>query len=56
MNTYTFLAFVIGMAIAASYLAFILTHQPKFCLQYFDGIKPVYNLGCILEEADRRYQ
>lgn len=27
---------------------------PIFCLQYFEGLKPTYNLSCILEEANRR--
>lgn len=29
------------------------TPNPKYCLQYFEGIKPIYNLGCIFNEADR---
>ena len=41
------------IALAIGILVGFYTPDPKYCLQYFDGIKPVYNLNCILEEANR---
>lgn len=47
------LLFVIGVFVFGIVIGYY-TPYPKECLQYFDGIKPVYNLNCILEEAQRQ--